>query len=458
MADYQVRIRGGEVYLHGTTLATDVLIDGGRIVALLSPDERGEAVTDVDASGMLVLPGIIDTHAHTREPGYEYKEDFWTASRAAAVGGITTMVDMPNVEPPTTRVRMLEEKRTVAQTKSLIDWGHWVAPTELDQIAALAEAGATGFKLFQVSGAYPHDPRLAVNDDGQLLKVMRSVATTGLPLLIHPFNQSLFEQLSQDAFDRGEPPNWLTFSKVYTSEPIWHTAVNTLLALQDLSKVRMHLLHTHSAGSLRLIRAAKEHGQTVTASIDPKYYHLTVEDLRRLRGRACPGGFVADDERRMEEIWCSLNDGNIDVIDSDHAPHTLKDLEELDHNAWQSAMGSPQYDWQYSMILTDVSKGKLSLQRAVELLCEGPARLLGIYPRKGVLLPGSDADLVIVDRNRRHVITDDDLYTKVQWSPYLGTEVCGVVTLTMLRGAVIARDRQILGEAGYGRYITGSPQ
>jgi dihydroorotase-like cyclic amidohydrolase len=368
------------------------------------------------------------------------------------------MVDMPNVEPPTDTVDTLLEKREAADGKSIIDFGHFVAGTNLDAIADLAEAGATGYKIFQVSGAYPHDPRLAMNDEAQLLKAMRAIEKTGLPLNVHPFNQSLFEELSEEAFAAGKPANWYTFGEVYTTDAIWHTAVNTLLNLQALTGVRLNLVHTHSAGSLRLIRAAKAKGQRVTASLDPKYYHLTRDDLMRLKGRACPGGFITEDADRMEEIWRSLHDGTIDSIDADHAPHTLDELEQMEDDAWHSAMGSPQYDWQYTITLTDVNQGRLSLRRAVELLAEAPARLLGIHSRKGSLLPGSDADLVLVDMERKHTLTDEGLYTKVGWTPYLGWEVQGYVTLTMLRGTVVAKDREICVEPGFGRYISGVAQ
>ena len=458
MANYQTRIRGGDVYVGGQLVRSDVLVDEGRIVGLIGGDSGVAAVDEIDATDRLVLPGIIDTHAHTREPGYTHKEDFLTASQAGAAGGVTTMIDMPNVEPPTDTVETYLEKRERAKATSILDFGHWVAGTNVDEIARLAEAGATGYKIFQVSGAYPHDPRLAMNDEASLLKAMREVEKTGLALNVHPFNQSLFEELSEEAFAAGKPANWYTFGEVYTTDAIWHTAVNTLLNLQALTGVRLNLVHTHSAGSLRLIRAAKAKGQRVTASLDPKYYHLTRDDLLRLKGRACPGGFITEDADRMTEIWRSLNDGNIDSIDADHAPHTLEELEQMETDAWHAAMGSPQYDWQYTITLTDVNDGKLSLRRAVELLAEAPARLLGIFPRKGALLPGSDADLVLVDIDREMTLTDDGLYTKVGWTPYLGWKVKGYVELTMLRGAVIARDREVVGTPGYGEYIAGVPQ
>lgn len=458
MTHQRTRIRGGRVLVAGELVTADVVVDGEKIAALVGPDEAVADVVEIDAAGRVVLPGIIDTHAHTREPGYTHKEDFLTASMAGAAGGVTTMIDMPNVEPPTDTVERFLEVRSLADQKSIIDWGHWVSPMKIDQVGKFAAEGATGYKIFQVSGVYPHDPRLATNDEGKLLTTFRAIAETGLPVVVHPFNQSLFEQLSEEAFAAGKPPNAWTFGEVYTTEAIWHTAINTLVNLQALTGVRLHVVHTHSAGSLRLIRAAKARGQRITAAIDPKYYHLTRDDLRRQAGRACPGGFITEDPERMAEIWRSLADGTIDAIDADHAPHTLEEIAVLDTDAWHAAMGSPQYDWQYSMTLTDVANGKLTLARAVELLAEGPARLLGIYPRKGVLLPGSDADLVIVDLDRKTTLTDEGLYTKVGWTPFLGWTVTGYVELTMLRGTVIAKDRKILGEAGYGRYIAGVPQ
>jgi len=452
------RIHGGEVMVGSTLCTADILVHQEKILGVVSPDNSSDADVVIDARGRTVLPGIIDLHAHTREPGYTHKEDFLTASQAAAVGGVTTIVDMPNVEPPTDSVRAFEDKRAAAAAKSIVDWGHFVAATNLGEISALAEAGATGYKVFQVSGAYPHDPRLAINDDGALLRAMRAIVETGLPMVVHPFNQSLFDQLSEEAFVAGRPRNWRTFAEIYTAEEIWHTAVSSLINLQRLSGVRLHLLHSHSASSLRLIRAAKAAGQRITCAIDPKYYQLTRSDLERGRGRVCPGGFVAEDPGRMEEIWQSLNDGTIDIIDSDHAPHTLEEVAAQDVNAWDAAMGSPQYDWHYSIVLNDVHAGRISLSRAVQLLCETPARILGIFPRKGALLPGSDADLVLVDRHAETTLDDRGLYTKAGWTPYSGWTLKGLVTMTMLRGTVIASGRRVVGSPGYGRYIPGRPQ
>jgi dihydroorotase (multifunctional complex type) len=457
MSDFQTGIRGGQVMVNGELVKTDIWISGGRIAALGDlPGVRADDV--IDAEGLVVLPGIIDTHTHTRDPGYTHKEDFLSASQAAAVGGTTSIVDMPNVEPPTDTVEEFLRKRERADQLSIVDWGHWVAGTKPEEIPKLAAAGATGYKIFQVSGAYPHDPRLALNAEADLMASFRAIAETGLPCLVHPFNQSLFERLSEEAWAAGKGKGGATFSEVYTTEAIWQTAIHTLITLQQLTGVRLHLLHTHSAEGLRLIRAAKARGQRVSCEIDPKYYHLTEKDIAEQGGRVVPAGFVTSDEGRMEEIWRSLRDGTIDNISTDHAPHTLEEVLEANTDAWTSNLGCPQLDYLYGLVLTDVHEGKHSLARAVELLSETPAKLTGVWPRKGIIAPGADADLVLVDMDAETTLTDEGLYTKVGWTPYAGRTLRGSVHATVLRGTTIARDRQILVPPGFGQYIQGTPQ
>ncbi len=452
---YTMRITGGSVYLNGQTVEADVLIKGEKIAAIAHGDHGIEAKETIDATGLLVLPGMIDTHCHTRDPGYTHKEDFYTASCAAAVGGVTTIIDMPNVEPPTTNVDLFEIKRADAGSKSIVDFGHWVAATELDQIPRLAAAGATGFKIFQVKGVYPHDPRLAISEDGDMLRAFRAIEETGRTCIVHPFSQSLFDELSDEARKSDEAMNWRAFSRIYTIEQVWYSAVGRLLALQELSRVRLHLAHTHASRSIQMIRQAKMDHLSVTAEIDPKYYSLTMADLERLHGFVCPAGFIHEDEARMKAIYAGLTDGTIDNIGSDHAPHTRDEIAVQEHDAWVACAGSPQLDWIYSLLLNDVALGKIPLKRVVEMLCESPAKIADIWPHKGQIAPGSDADLVLVDMNRKEKITEESLQTKVGWSPYEGRTVQGIVTTTIRRGEVIARERQILAKRGSGKYISG---
>lgn len=458
MAEFDLCLSGGRVFVGGELVDADLYVNGESIACLSARGETRTSSRVVDVSGKLVLPGIIDLHAHTRDPGYTHKEDFFTVSQAAASGGITTWIDMPNVEPPTTTVELLEEKRARAQKQSLVDFGHFASGVNLDEIPKLAGVGVTGYKIFQVSGAYPHDPRLALNEEGKLLERFRAIARTGLPCVVHPFNQPLFDFFSREAFAQGKPRNHVTFAEIYTRDVIWESAIASLLALQRESGVRLHVVHTHAAGSLRLLREAKRIKQRVTVEIDPKYFHLGIDDINEKGPQICPAGFVPQDQERMAEIWKSLRDGTIDSIGSDHAPHTNEEIEKQRTDAWGAAMGSPQYDHLLSVFLNDVHQGKLTLSNLVRCLAENPAKILGLFPRKGALLPGSDADIVVVDFERERTLNNDELYTKVKWSPYAGWRVKGTPVLTVVRGKIVAENGTVVGERGHGKYIGGVAQ
>jgi dihydroorotase-like cyclic amidohydrolase len=209
---------------------------------------------------------------------------------------------------------------------------------------------------------------------------------------------------------------------------------------------------------LRLIRQAKADGLPLTAAIDPKYFHLRGEDLAQHGARGLPGGFIVEDEARMAEIYGALDDGTLDIIDSDHAPHTLDDLRRMEADPWTGPWGGPHLEHLLSLLLTDVAGGRIRLERLVALLSESPARILGLYPRKGALLPGSDADLVIVDPERTVVPQDAGMESKSAWTPYAGWLLTGRPVMTLLRGAVIARDGEVLNEPGDGRPIRGVAQ
>lgn len=456
--EVDVRVAGGTVHTPGGPVRADVLVGKGKVVGLVGPDEEVSGTEVIDASGLQVIPGLVDMHAHTRTPGYEYKEDFFTSSQAAAAGGITTFTDMPNVEPPTDTVDLLQAKRDIAARDCLIDWGHLVSPTRLEEIPKLAAAGATGFKIFQVSGGYPHDPRIAMGESERVYAAFEEIAATGLHCSVHPFNQPLMDLLTEQAFAKGLPKNQQTFSEIYTNPLVWSSGVAVLLELQRVTGARLHLLHTHSDASLELIRAAKARGQRVTCAIDPKYYHLNRDHVAEQGARCAPGGVISENPARLEAIWRALDDGTIDTIDSDHAPHTLEDLQRFSEDPWTGPFGSPQYEYMLSLVLTDVHEGRITLARALQLLCEHPARIIGAYPRKGALQVGSDADLVLVDLNEEVHPSDEKTYSKVGWTPYNGWTFKGAPVLTMLRGRVIAEAGKVVGERGYGQYLSGTPQ
>ena len=458
MADYDLGIIGGEVFVNSDLVAADLWVSGERIAAITAPtssNARSRAERTIDASGRVVCPGGIDTHTHAREPGYTHKEDFGSASRAAAVGGVTTIIDMPNVEPPTDTVETFQEKQLLAASKSVVDWGHWVAGTKPEEIPKMAAAGATGFKIFQVSGVYPHDPRLALNDEGALLRSFRAIAKTGLPCLVHPFNQSLFEELSKEALSGGRTPDTDAFSDVYTREEVWSTAVNVLLALQRISGTRLHLLHTHSSESLRLIREAKLRGQGVTCEVDPKYFHMLHSDIAKHGGKGIPGGYVTEDEERMAEIWRSLRDGTVNNIATDHAPHTSEEADYANVNAWEAHLGSPQLEWLYALVVNRRRGWQVVTRSWRSTAHRGPGQ-----GRRRMAGEGRDCPWVAcrssdprsqsrVGRDRRQS-ADEGPVVPIRRSPFQGEGHGHPVA-----GQVVAEDGKITAEPGSGQYISG---
>jgi len=454
-----LRIRNGTLHSANSSIRGDLLIAGGIIRAVVTPDTEADADQVIDATGLQVIPGIVDLHCHARTPGLEHKEDFRTASTAAAAGGITTFVDMPNVDPPTVTAELLRHKKAIAARDTLVDWGHFASGSRPDTVAELAAAGATGFKIFMVGGGYPHDDRIAVVSNDALYAALEAVAATGLPCLVHPFEQALFSMFWQRALDAGQPPDHTTRVEVYTGiDVVWRSAVATLLEFQKDTGVRLHVLHTHARGSIELVRKAKAEGHRVTAALDPKYFHLTRADMLRLGPRSYSGAVITENQQHVEEIWAAINDGTIDTIDSDHGPHTLEEVERARVDASKAELGNPQYDNLLSVLLNDVNQGRTTLAHLVRLLCENPARLIGYYPQKGCLQAGADADIVLIDLDKHIHIDDADVKTKVGWTPYHGWDVVGGPVLTVARGEIVARDGDVLAEPGRGRYLEGRPQ
>lgn len=455
--EHTLSLENGRLYYDGLIVENDVLVRDDTIEAIVEDASAYSVDERIDVEGNLVIPGVVDTHTHTREPGYTHKEDFTTSTRAAAAGGVTTIFDMPNVEPATDTVDRFEAVRDLAAEKCVIDWGHWVAGTHPEEVPKLADAGATGFKIFQVKGEYPHLPELSINDDAEMLASFEAISETGLPILIHPFNQAIFDYLSEQAWESGKPKNHETFSEIYTEEINWKSAVSTLLHLQEETGVRLHLLHTHAAESLRLIERAQERGQDVTAECDPKYFQLTREDLDEKGPKCTPGGFITHQPERMETIWESIRDGPMDIIGTDHAPHLIEEIEEQRENAWVSAMGSPQHEDYVSLLFTDANDGKVSYERLVEILSVNPAKRVGAYPKKGSTRVGTDADFAVIDTDYEWTRSvDDELYTKCGWSPYEGWTFTAKPVLTVLRGDVVMESGNVVAEPGDGEYVRGT--
>jgi dihydroorotase len=446
-------LRGGRVVTSTGTKSWDIAVSAGRIDALLLPGTPVDAAETVDVSGLTLLPGGIDTHTHLREPGYTDKEDITTGTRAAAAGGYTTVFGMPNVQPPTNTVERYQEVLELYRAKSIVDFNHNPSPTVLSEIEGLAAAGAAGFKIYMIADTgrdYPHIPGIGVHDHGQLLEIAEAVAATGRPLMVHPHDQDLMNVIEHRFWARGERDH-RAYAQAFASYGgmVWDTASSFLVRLQEATNVRMHILHVKTPRMAAIVRAAKVRGLDVTAELNPVAVFLCNEweNIERL-GPYSLSTWTGPDA--TEPLWEAINDGTIDVIGTDHAPHTRQEKEIGWTDMWKAAGGVPQIQHALSLFLTAVNEGRLSLERLAELMATAPARRFGLYPRKGAIQVGADADIVAVDMAARTTIREADVLSKCGWTPFDGREVHGIPIHTLVRGGFVMRNGDVVGQPGGG--------
>jgi dihydroorotase len=460
-SSYDRLIRSQRIYTNGEWFDGFVGIRDGRIASLIEAGPAPEAHELVDVGEKPVIPGLIDTHVHLRDPGFTDKEDFETGTRAAAAGGVTTVFDMPNVDPPPNTVERFRAHLANAATKSLVDFGHNASGTIPDEIRGLAAAGASAFKVFMMTDIgrdYPHMPGTAVSDHGTLLRICEEVAATGLPLYVHPHDQSLYEIYTQRAWQEWGR-DYRSYARAWRSGDgvVLDSGIATMLELQRATGVRLHILHMSTIHGFEMVRMAKQAGRAVTIELNPHSLFVTNtwEAIERL-GPYCLGMWVP--EAHAAATWEALVDGSADVIATDHSPHTKEEKELGWSDMYAAPGGSPMIQHYLGLLLDAVNKGRATLERVIDLCAANPARLTGLYPRKGVIAPGADADLVVLDMDRVWVVRASESYYKCGWTPLEGLELRGAPTMTMLRGNVIARDGEVLAAPGQGRFVNAPVQ
>jgi dihydroorotase len=451
-------IRGGNVVTPAGRNANDIAVRDGRIVGVLDPGASVDADAEIDATGRYVLPGAIDVHSHHREPGFTHKEDIETATMAAAAGGVTTTFAMPNVEPPANSAERLTRMFERYEESAYVDWNVNPAATILDEVPAMAGMGIAAFKVFMVTDTgrdYPHMPGIGIHDHGDLYRIFDTVAGTGLPLMVHPHDQGLMSAIEQTYWDRGER-DFRAYARAYSAHDgiIWDTATAILLRIQRAIGTKLHLLHTQTRGQVDLLRAAKADGQDVSAEINTWALFLGNDwaNVERL-GSYALSYYVP--EVNTEPLWRALRDGTIDLFSTDHAPHTREEKEPGWTDGWKAHTGTPSIQFYVPLLLDAAHAGHLTLERLVRITSEEPARRFGLG-RKGRLAVGADADLAIVDLDRVHEIRDEEVLSKIGWTPYAGRMVRGAVETTIVRGRVIYRDGQVVGRPGWGKQASPS--
>jgi dihydroorotase len=450
---YDLVIRNGVVITPQGRVAADLAVADERIAAIVAPGFPLDAAHVIDASGHAVMPGAVDVHSHHREPGFTHKEDIVTATRACAAGGVTTTFAMPNVDPPPNTVDRLDAMLDLYRAKAIVDWNVNAAATVPQEIPALAERGIAAFKIFMVvdtGRSYPHMPGIGVHAHGELLGIFEAVGATGLPLMVHPHDQSLMDHIEQGFWARGER-DFRAYARAYAAYDglIWDTAVAVLLRLQRATGTPLHVLHTQTIGVVEQLREAKAAGQNVSAELNPWAVFLgndwaTIERL----GSYALSYWVP--EKNVPVLWEALRDGTIDLISTDHAPHTREEKEPGWTDGWAAHTGTPSAQFYVPLFIDAAQQGLITLERVVELVSTAPARRFGLV-RKGRIEVGADADIVIVDLDTEWEIRDELVLSKIGWTPYAGRRLRGRIETTIVRGRVVYQNGSVVGAPGWGR-------
>ncbi len=429
MAHYDLILKGGTVVSHAGIAVADIGVREGRIAAI---DNLSQAVADtvIDCRGLHVLPGVIDTQVHFREPGHTHKEDLATGSRAAVLGGVTAVFEMPNTQPPTTTEEAIRDKIARAQGRMYCDFAFYVGACaeNIDKLPKLERLpGVAGVKVFMGSST----GSLLVDDDDTLLRVLAVIQRRAA---FHAEDEArLKARLDQRiANEPASHPRWRDVETAIS-------ATRRLLALARKMGKRIHVLHVSTADELPLLAMARDFA---SVEVTPQHLTLGAEEAYETLGTFAQMNPPIREARHREALWRAVNSGLVDIIGSDHAPHT-KDEKARPYP--ESPSGMPGVQTLLPLMLNHVNAGRLTLMRLVDLVCEGPHRIFQIAG-KGRIAEGYDADFTIVDLDAERVIEHTWLASRCGWSPFLGMRVRGWPVGTIVRGMRVMWEGEILGE------------
>ena len=420
-----------------------VLVEEGRILDVVPPDQLPAQISVKDFGEVAILPGLVDSHVHINEPGRTEWEGFLTATRAAAAGGYTLLVDMPlNGLPATTTAAALEAKRKAASGQCHVDWMAWggVVSDNQEHLKDLAATGVPGFKCFLI---HPGIDGFTMVNEQELRAALPHVARTGLPLLVHAELPGPVEAATQ----RLAGADWSRYSTYVQSRPdeAEVSAIRLMISRCREYRFRLHIVHLTTSEALEMLRAAKSEGLPVTVETCPHYLHFSsdkIADGQTLFKCAPP----IRSQENCEKLWQGLQEGVIDLVATDHSPcpPEMKRLSERDfRTAWG---GIASLSLALPVMWTEASARGFALADIARWMAESPARLAGCESLKGRIAKGFDADFVAFDPEAEFVATEERLHYRHRVSPYLGETLRGVVKATYLRGNCVFADGDFPGE------------
>jgi dihydroorotase len=437
-------LHNGKIYFQGNVVEAGLALDEEKIVKIGKKTNLPPASKKINLKGQIILPGLIDSHVHLRDQQLAYKENFFTGTAAAAAGGVTLVVDMPNNKPVTLNSSALKERMRLAEKYVLVNVAfHSAFPERVEEITNVTKAGAVGFKVYlskRIGG-------VDIDDNKMLLAAFREATASGVPVAVHAEDRKILEERRKEMEGRSDIEAYVM---AHPPEAEFRS-IRRIIVLVKESGVRVHFCHVSSALGLKAVMNAKRIGLPVTCEVTPHHLLLNSEVYKR-------SGFFALTNpplRRREDVsalWSALRGGFIDTVASDHAPHTLE--EKSVESVWEARPGVPGLETTLSLLLTQVNEGRLSLAELVRLTATEPAKMFGLS-RRGSLEEGSWADIAVVDMKREYVIDSSAFFSKAKYSPFDGVHVRGKAVKTFVNGRLVMDGGEIVAGAGVGRVIGG---
>ena len=449
-------IRNGSVVTATDTYTADIAIANGKISAIGTDLPAQNASRILDASGKLVLPGGIDVHTHLDMPfgGTTSADDFETGTRAAAFGGTTTLIDFAIQYKGQPLRHAFDTWMSKAASKATCDYAFHCIVTDvsggqLSEMNDLVREGVTSFKLFM---AYPG---VFMLDDGSIFKALQTTARNGGMVCMHAENGSAIDVIVQQALAEGKrAPKYHALTRPTTAEA---EAVGRAIALAEMAGAPIYIVHLSCNDALEKIREARDRGLPVYAETCPQYLYLSLENMDAPGFEGAKYVFTPPlrEKWHQERLWQGLKHDHLQVVSTDHCPFCFKEQKEMGRDDFTKIPnGGPGVEHRMSLIYSGgVASGRFNANRFVELVSTTPAKLFGLYPRKGTIAVGSDADLVIFDPKRKHTISAKTHHMRVDYSMFEGIEVTGMPDIVLSRGRVVVEGDKFLGRAGQGEFL-----
>jgi dihydropyrimidinase len=454
--NFDTIIRNGSVVTATDTYQADVAIANGSVVAIGKdlPDQNASQL--LDAAGKLVLPGGIDVHTHLDMPfgGTTSADDFETGTRAAAFGGTTTLIDFAIQYKGQPLRQAFDTWMSKASNKAVCDYAFHCIMTDVSggqigEMNDLVREGVTSFKLFM---AYPG---VFMLDDGSIFKALRRTSENGGLICMHAENGSAIDVIVQQALAEGKKaPKYHALTRPTTAEA---EATARAIALAEMAGAPIYIVHLSCNDALEKVREARDRGLPVFAETCPQYLYLSIENFDAPGFEGAKYVFTPPlrEKWHQEKLWNGLKRDHLQVVSTDHCPFCFKEQKELGRDDFTKIPnGGPGVEHRMSLIYSGgVAGGRFSVNRFVELVSTTPAKLFGLYPRKGTIAVGSDADLVIFDPGRTHTISAKTHHMRVDYSMFEGIQVTGMPDIVLSRGKVVVDKDKFLGHAGQGKFL-----